>query len=207
MESTAIAQEEPVFFDTTDQHETEIELWKRKDESRNAIPNDPPVITVSCYYANDLRKDTTIVNIAQFTKASRIILEQNSDTTLLNFKREMLDLPFDEQFLIKDAHYMQYSRNKKRTIIKDDRLCRQYYNDFSGVSHSQVLLTQQTYKHSNCYYNHYMIQLANTQAFPKRCKNFDNNIIFFQLQCNIRQKLGSRMCKMHSEQTQKKTLE
>ena len=65
IESTGIAQEEPVFVDTTDQEQTtEKELWKRKEKARNAIPNDPPVITVSCHYANDLHKDTTIVNIA-----------------------------------------------------------------------------------------------------------------------------------------------
>ena len=50
IESTSIAQEEPIFFDTTDQQETtEKELWKRKEEARNAIPNDPPVITVLCF--------------------------------------------------------------------------------------------------------------------------------------------------------------
>ena len=77
IEFTGIAQEEPVFSDTTEQHETtEKELWKRK-EARNAIPKDPPVITVSGYYANDLHKDTTIVNIAQLTKPSRIPIEQN----------------------------------------------------------------------------------------------------------------------------------
>ena len=68
-ESTGIAQEEQVFHDPTNQQETtEKELWTRKEEARNAIPNDPPVITVSCYYANDLHKNTTIVNIAQLTK-------------------------------------------------------------------------------------------------------------------------------------------
>ena len=98
IESTGIAQEETVFFDPTDQQETtEKELWKRKEEARNVIPTDPPVITVSCYYANDLHRDTTIVNIAQLTKPSRILIEQDSDPTLLNFKREMLGLPFDEQ--------------------------------------------------------------------------------------------------------------
>ena len=96
-EYTGIAQEEPVFFDTTDQQETtENELWKCKVEARIAILNDPPVITVSFYYANDLHKDTTIVNKAQLTKPSRILIEQHSDPTLLNFKCEMLGLPFDE---------------------------------------------------------------------------------------------------------------
>ena len=133
--STGIAQQEPVFFDPTDQQETtEKELWTRKEEARNAIPHDPPVITVSCYYANDLYKDTSIVNIAQLTKPSRILIEQDSDPTLLNFKREMLGLPFDEQILLNDARYMHYSRNKRRIIIKDDILYRQYYNDIGAVS-------------------------------------------------------------------------
>ena len=147
IESTGITQEETVFFDRTDQLETtEKELWTRKEEARNAKPNDPPVITVLSYYANDLHKDTTFVNIAQLTKQLRILIEQNSDPTLLNFKREMLGLPFDEQFLLNDARYMHYSRNKKRMIIKDDILYRQYYNDIGEVSHLQVLLPGQLLK-------------------------------------------------------------
>ena len=87
IESTGIAQEETVVFDSTDQQETtEKDLWKRKAEARNAIPNDRPVITVSCYYANDQHKDTTIVNIAQLTNPSRILFDQDSDPTSLNFK-------------------------------------------------------------------------------------------------------------------------
>ena len=101
---------------------------------------------MSRYYANDLHKDTTIVNIAQLTKPSRILIEQHSDPTLLNFKREMLGLPFDEQMLLNDARYMHYSRNKKRIDIKDDILYRQYYNDIGEVSHLQVLLPRQLLK-------------------------------------------------------------
>ena len=147
IESTGIAQKEPVLFDTTDQQQTtEKKLWTRKEETRYAIPKDPPVITVSCYYANDLHKDTTIVNIAQLTKPSRILIEQDSDPTLLNFKREMSELPFDEQLLLNDARYMHYSKNKKRIINKDDILCRQYYNDIGEVNHSQVVLRGQLLK-------------------------------------------------------------
>ena len=69
IESTVIAQEGPVSFDTTDQHETtEKKLWKLQEEARNVVSNDPPVTIVSCFYANNLHKDTTIVNIAYFTK-------------------------------------------------------------------------------------------------------------------------------------------
>ena len=147
IESTGIAQEEQVFFNPADPQETtEKELSKSKEDVRNAITNDPPVITVSCYYANDLHKDTTIVNIAQLKKPSRILIEQDSDPTLLNFKREMLGLPFDEQILLNDARLMHYSRNKKRNIIKNYILYRQYYNDIGEISHLQVLLPGQLLK-------------------------------------------------------------
>ena len=98
------------------------------------------------FYANDLHKDTTIVNIAQLSKPTRIFIEQDSDPTKLNFKREVLGLPFDEQILLNDARYMHYSRNKKGIIIIDDILCRQYYNDLGEVSHLQVLLPGQLLK-------------------------------------------------------------
>ena len=41
---------------------------------------------------------------------------------------------------------MHFSRNKKRIIIIDDILCRQYYNDLGVVSHLQVLLPGQLLK-------------------------------------------------------------
>ena len=41
---------------------------------------------------------------------------------------------------------MHYSRNKKRIIIKDDILYRQYYNDIDEISHLQVLLPGQLLK-------------------------------------------------------------
>ena len=75
-ESTDIAQEEPVFVDIRDQHEiTEKKLWKCKKETRNAIPNDPSDISVPSYHANELHKGTTIVNLPQLTKPSRILIE------------------------------------------------------------------------------------------------------------------------------------
>ena len=76
-----------------------------------------------CYCVNDLHKDATIVKIAQLTKPSRLLIEQDSDLTLLNFKREMLGLPFDEQMSLNDARYRHSSRNKKRIVIEDDILC------------------------------------------------------------------------------------
>ena len=83
------------------------------------------------------------MNIAQLTKPLRILIAQESDPTLIKFKRGLLGLPFDEQILLVDARYMHYSRNKKRIIIKDDILYRQYYNDIGEFSHLQVLLPGQ----------------------------------------------------------------
>ena len=86
------------------------------------------------------------MNIAQLTKPSRILIEQDSDPKLLNFKREMFGLPFNEQIILHDVRYMHYSRNKKRIIIKDDILYRQYFNEIDEISHLQVLLPRQLLK-------------------------------------------------------------
>ena len=160
IESTGIAKE-----DTTDQHETrEKELWKRKKETRKAIPNDAPVIRVSCYCSNDLHKDKTIVKIADLTEPSRILKEQESDPTLLKFKSKMLDRLFGEQIL-KMMHVtcnvpetksvtsskMMYSVNNTIMILVKIVTCRSFCLD----------------NRSKCYYNQYMEQVANRQAFSK----------------------------------------
>ena len=98
---------------------------------------------MSCYYAKDLHIDTTIVNVAHLTKTSRNFIEPDSDAILLHFKSENLGLQIDEQILVNNACYMHYSRNKKRIVIRDDILCREYYNDVIEVSHVQVLLLGQ----------------------------------------------------------------
>ena len=64
----------------------------------------------------------------------------------MNFKREMLSLPFDEQDLINDARYMHYSRNKKRIVVRENLLCNQHYADLGEVNHLQVLLPGQLLK-------------------------------------------------------------
>ena len=103
IEPTGNAQEEPFFFETTNQHETtEKRLWKRIEERRKAIPDDPPVIMLSRCYEIDLQKDTAIVKIAQLTKPSRRVIEQDS-ATLLIFKLEMASLQFDKQIVLNDA--------------------------------------------------------------------------------------------------------
>ena len=166
IESTGIAQEEMVFFDPTNRQETtEKELWTRKEEARNAIPHDPPVITVSCYYTNDLHKDTTIVNIAQSTKPSRILNEHDSDPTLLNFKREMLGLPFDEQIILNETHVTCIIPETKSVL--SSKMTSSIGSTITTLAKSVTYRSFCLDNYSKCCYNHYMEQLANTQVFQK----------------------------------------
>ena len=82
IETAGIVHEERFFWQHRPRWDHTKKFWKRKQETRKAIPNDPPVITVTCYYAIDLHKDTTFVNIAQLAGPSRIFIEQDSDLTL-----------------------------------------------------------------------------------------------------------------------------
>ena len=50
----------------------------------------------------------------------------------------MLGLPFDEQIFATNRSCTHYRENKKRIIIKDDILYRQYYNDVGDIRHLQI---------------------------------------------------------------------
>ena len=94
---------------------------------------------MSCYYANDIHNKTMVVNIAESTEPSYELIEQDSDSTLLNFKCEMLALPNDKQIPINDALYMHFSGNKKLIIGKNDIFCAEYCKDLGEVSHLKIL--------------------------------------------------------------------
>ena len=80
------------------------------------------------------------MNIRHLTKPLRNLEKQESDHILLNIKREMLRLLFEEHFLIKDARFMHCFSNKYRSTIKVDTLCRQSYKNPEKTSHLQVFL-------------------------------------------------------------------
>ena len=69
-----------------------------------------------------------------FIEVPPILIEQNADPVLLNFKRQLLGLAFDEQTLAINSRYTHHCRNKKRIIFRDDILNRQNYTDFGEIS-------------------------------------------------------------------------
>ena len=80
IESTGIAQEQPVFFDT----KLKRENWKifsevegREEDVRSTILTEPPIMTAPGYYANNLHKSTTIFSIALSIKPCHFFIETN----------------------------------------------------------------------------------------------------------------------------------
>ena len=145
MESMDISSDEPVFNTDADLTKVQEEyISQRKNEIRKTISAQATVITNASYYHTDLPKELSILDMSFFIKLSRKLTEQNSDHTLQNFKLEMLVLLFDNQVLIIDARYMHYSQNRKRIMLKDDILYRQWYievEDAIQVLPPVVLLT------------------------------------------------------------------
>ena len=82
---------------------------------------------------------------------------------------------------------MHYSRSKRRIVIKDDLLCRQYYNDLCEVSHVQVLLPGKITQSVTT------IVTWNNWRTPKHFKNDARNLIevLLPFNCKILDKLGS----------------
>ena len=94
-----------------------------------------------------------------------------------------------------------FSRNKKGIIIKDNILYREYYNDHSEVSLFKVLLPEKLLR--------VLVQslhgtTGNYPGIPKMIKKKTTKVLL-SFNCNILQKLGSRVSNMHSRKTHKKT--
>ena len=138
LQSTGITPEDQVFLHTDEiRLPSEEQLWQSK---RNVVPTEAALITVSHCYINDHCTYTLMQSMERFNKVPRVLIEQNADLVLPNFKRQMLGLPFDEQVLATNLIYTLYRRNGKRIIIEHDILYRQYYNDVRHISHVLVLL-------------------------------------------------------------------
>ena len=90
----------------------------------------------------------------------------------------MSGLSFDEQIPINDARYMHYSGNQRRNILKDNTICRQYYNDIGEVTYKSFCLNNLSF----CYCNHYMGQLAYNYASQNSCSTSAKSVIFLQSQ-------------------------
>ena len=139
-------------------------MWQRQREMCKNRPHQPPIIVIASLYHIDPPNKPSIIDMAHSNKLSRILIEQDSDPTLMNFKKEMHGLLLEDQVLLTDGRYMSDSRNRKRIIVKQDKLCRQYSNEVGEISHLQVLLPVQLLTHAK---DPCMPQEANTRESPK----------------------------------------
>ena len=107
IQSTGITQEDQLFIATDDTElPSEEQQWQSKQEKNNAVHTQPSVITVSRCYMEDNCTNTMMQRMEQFIKVRGILIEQNAQPVLLNFKKQMLGLPFDEQNLATNPRYI-----------------------------------------------------------------------------------------------------
>ena len=108
-QSTEITQEDQVFFQTEDSDlPSEEKLWQRRQEKHNAVHTRPPVITVSYCYINGDCTNTLMQSMEPFNRVPRTLIGKIADPVLLNFKKHLLGLPFDEQTLTTKPRYTHY---------------------------------------------------------------------------------------------------
>ena len=109
---------------------------------------------------------------AQLSISSCRVSDQDSNTNLINSKRELSGLHSDEQKLIMDAHNKHYFRIKNVSPSGTSS---------SAESTTNLLETLVIYKyfylddHFKCRYNHYSCQQANTKALQKGATKTSKN--------------------------------
>ena len=87
IESTGAAQEDGIFSETDEvELPSERLLWQRKQEKRITVHTEPPVITVSHWLIIDNCANLIRHSLDFFNKFPRILVEEDADPVLLNFK-------------------------------------------------------------------------------------------------------------------------
>ena len=126
--------------------------------------------------------------MARFNKPTRLPIEQDSDLTFLNPKRQIRGVPFDDHLLTNVSRYLHYSQNRKSFILRGDKFYRRHYNEVGEISHFQVFLPI------------YLIatllkSLHGTASKQHRYSPDDarNTTQFFSFNCRLRAKVGKTM--------------
>ena len=90
--------EDQVFFDTDDvEWPAEKQPWQHKQDKPNTLHIELPVLTVSQRLKNDKCTNTFLHKMEPFSKVSPILIEQNADPVVFNFRRQMSGLLSDEK--------------------------------------------------------------------------------------------------------------
>ena len=139
VQSAGVSQEEQIFY-TNDDEETEKQYWARKEAIRKNPAMDEPTVSIQTLSTN-LTKQQHDIQV-RLRKTNQIIIEQYKDAVLQQLKAKLLQEEYSESLLQQDARYEHYANKLEQTVIKDEILTRQYFDETGIVKYHQILLPQ-----------------------------------------------------------------
>ena len=101
---------------------------------------DEPTVTIETLSTNLVKQQPDIQ--VRLKKTNQIIIEQSKDAVLQQLKAKFLHEDYSENILQQDARYRHYANNLERTVLKDEILTRQYFDETGNVKYHQILLPQ-----------------------------------------------------------------
>ena len=147
--SSDVADEEQFFFtQTDDKNETEKQILRRKEQSREkaaerVVNQEPSSLKPSIKEFTKIDGNTTSYSLHGIKANARIRVEQDADLVLKNLKLKMLGQPYDVVLLTTDSRFKHYKANEDRIILKDGLLLRKYYGETGSVKYYQILIPKQ----------------------------------------------------------------
>ena len=133
--SSDVADEEQFFFKQTDgEDETEEQILKRKEQSRQkaaewVVNQKPPSMKTSIKHFTKIDRNTTSYSLQGKKANARIRVEQDADLVLKTLKFKILGQPHDDVLLKTDRRFKHYKAKEDRIILRDGLLSRKYYGD------------------------------------------------------------------------------
>ena len=143
VQSAGVSEEEQVFF-TEEDNETEQQIWKRKQQSKKGLMVRETVIQIDAISENTAEEITNFTQ--KLRRTNQILLEQSRDAILLQLKSKLQKEEYSEEILQQDIRYKYYLNNIDRTVLKDEIVTRQYYDETGQDKYHQILLPKHLLK-------------------------------------------------------------
>ena len=124
---------------SSDDDETEEQYWARKEAVGKNPAIDEPTVTKKL--STNLFKQQLDIQV-RLRKTNQTIFEHSKYAVLQQLKAKLLHEDYSENALQQDARYRHYASNLERSVVKEEILTRQYFDETGNVKNHQNLLLQ-----------------------------------------------------------------
>ena len=141
LQSSDVADEEPLFFLPYEEEESEQEMYARKALSKQrAIDEHEKELSTKVTEVIKIPLNSAVYSFGAIKENAQIRNEQDADPLLKALKQRISHEEYDKHLLKTEPRGQNLLRHEERIKMKDGVLIRKYYGEDGSVTHNQILI-------------------------------------------------------------------